>query len=102
MRRLVFNAGMVATADLVGDKLSQDFGDTALELVGFAPGGATLKAVLAKSGESLFAAQRMARLGILAMNNCRPVAFAPDQVPTISGLIGESFKREGKTTSSSS
>ena len=45
--------------------------------------------IAAGAAESSYAAQRMARLGLVTMGLCRPVPFKPDELPGItSSLIG--------------
>jgi len=46
-------------------------------------GGAVIERLGASAAESAYAAQKMARLGILAMAQCRPVDFKPGQIPSL-------------------
>ena len=41
----------------------------------------------ASAAESAYAAQKMARIGLVAMAACRPIEFRPGEVPQLSGLI---------------
>ncbi|MGC2202305.1 MAG: DUF697 domain-containing protein [Stellaceae bacterium] len=75
LRRLVIGAGLVGAADLVGSVLVQQFG------------GAVLERLSASAAESAYAAQKMARLGILAMALCRPVDFRPGEAPSLRRLV---------------
>ena len=46
----------------------------------------------AGAAESIYATQRMARLGLVTMGLCRPVPFRQQEVPgIISSLIGNLF-----------
>lgn len=83
LRRLVFEAGRIAAVDLAGMAITQQLG------------GAVLERLTASAAESSYAAQRMARIGVLTMSLCRPVPFAPEEVPGLfSALIGGLFARK--------
>ena len=63
-------------------------------------GGAVLERLTASTAESSYAAQRMARIGLIAMGLCRPVPFAPEEVPGLfSVVIGGLFAPQGRTGS---
>jgi uncharacterized membrane protein YcjF (UPF0283 family) len=66
---------MVGAVDLVGGILVQQLG------------GAVMERLSASAAESAYAAQKMARLGIIAMALCRPVDFRPGEVPSLRSLI---------------
>jgi putative membrane protein len=80
LRRLVGGAGMVGAVDLLGGVLAQQLG------------GAVLERLSASAAESVYAAQKMARLGILAMALCRPVEFRPGEVPSLRRLVSGILK----------
>lgn len=73
--RLAGGAGLVGAVDLLGGVLAQQFG------------GAVLERVSASAAESAYAAQKIARLGIIAMALCRPVDFRSGEAPSLAGLI---------------
>jgi putative membrane protein len=80
LRRLVVEAGKLGVVDLAGATLSQHIG------------GAIAERVATSAAESLYAAQRMARLGLMTMGLCRPIPFRPNELPAIfSSLIGNLF-----------
>jgi putative membrane protein len=87
LRRLIGGAGLVGAVDLVGGVLVQQLG------------GAVFERLSASAAESAYAAQKMARLGILAMALCRPVDFEPGQIPSlrrlVSGLLKPTLDRSG-------
>jgi putative membrane protein len=87
LRRLVSGAGLVGAVDLVGGVLAQQLG------------GAVVERLSASAAESAYAAQKMARLGIIAMALCRPVDFCPGEVPSlrrlVSGLLKPSTDKDG-------
>ncbi|MFN3658378.1 MAG: DUF697 domain-containing protein [Pseudolabrys sp.] len=77
IRRLIAEAGKLGIVDLAGAALSQHLG------------GAVLEKIAAGAAESSYAAQRMARLGLVTMGLCRPVPFRPHEIPGImTSLIG--------------
>ena len=80
LRRLIGGAGLVGAVDLVGGILVQQLG------------GAVIERLSAGAAESAYAAQKMARLGILAMVQCRPVEFEPGQIPSLRRLVSGPFK----------
>jgi putative membrane protein len=87
LRRLVSGAGLVGAVDLVGGVLAQQLG------------GAVVERLSASAAESAYAAQKMARLGIIAMALCRPVDFRPGEVPSlrrlVSGLLKPGADKDG-------
>jgi putative membrane protein len=80
LRRLASGAGMVGAVDLVGGILVQQLG------------GAIMERLSASAAESAYAAQKMARLGIIAMTLCRPVEFRPGEVPSLRSLVSGLLK----------
>ena len=85
LRRLVVEAGKLGAVDLAGAALSQHIG------------GAVAERIAASAAESLYATQRMARLGLVMMGLCRPIPFRPDELPGLwSTLTGSLFARHGR------
>ena len=80
LRRLVSGAGLVGAVDLVGGVLAQQLG------------GAVVERLSASAAESAYAAQKMARLGIVAMALCRPVDFRAGEVPSLRRLVSGLLK----------
>jgi putative membrane protein len=80
LRRLASGAGMVGAVDLVGGILVQQLG------------GAVMERLSASAAESTYAAQKMARLGIIAMALCRPIDFRPGEVPSLRSLVSGLLK----------
>jgi putative membrane protein len=80
LRRLASGAGMVGAVDLVGGILVQQLG------------GAVMERLSASAAESAYAAQKMARLGIIAMALCRPIDFRPGEVPSLRSLVSGLLK----------
>ena len=77
LRRLVFEAGKLGVVDFAGFALTQHIG------------GAVVERLTTSAAESMYAAQRMARLGLVAMGMCRPIPFRQNELPGIlSSLIG--------------
>jgi putative membrane protein len=87
LRRLVVEAGKLGVVDFAGATFTQYVG------------GAVLERVATSAAESMYAAQRMARIGLVAMSMCRPVPFRENEMPGImSSLIGNLFKRPAPTS----
>jgi putative membrane protein len=84
LRQLAKGAGLVGAVDIVGGVVVQQLG------------GAVLERLSASAAESAYAAQKMARIGLVAMAACRPIEFRPGEVPRLSGLISSLF-RQGQT-----
>jgi putative membrane protein len=83
LRRLVVEAGKLGAVDLAGMTLTQHIG------------GALAERLAANTAESMYAGQRMARIGLITMGMCRPVPFQPDEVPGMfSSMIGNLFARK--------
>ncbi len=86
LRRLVVEAGKLGAVDFAGATLSQHIG------------GAVAERVATSAAESMYAAQRMARLGLVTMGLCRPIQFRRNELPGIlSSLIGNLFMRPAET-----
>jgi putative membrane protein len=75
LRRIVGGAGLVGAVDVVGGVIAQQLG------------GAVLERLSASAAESAYAAQKMARLGLVAMALCRPIELRPEEAPSLSGLV---------------
>ena len=56
-------------------------------------GGAVAERLATTAAESLYAAYRMARLGVIVMDLCRPVPFRDDEVPSITSLVGNVLRQ---------
>ena len=80
LRRLVGGAGLVGAVDLVGGVLVQQLS------------GAVVERLSAAAAESAYAAQKMARLGIVAMVLCRPAEFRPGEIPSLRSLVSGLLK----------
>jgi putative membrane protein len=88
LRRLVVEAGRLGAVDLAGMTLTQHIG------------GAVAERLAANTAESMYAGQRMARIGLITMGMCRPVPFQPHEVPGMfSSLIAGLFGRKTEPTS---
>jgi len=82
LRRLVVEAGRLGAIDLATATFTQHIA------------GALAERVAANAAESVYATQRMARLGLVTMELCRPVPFRPQEIPAItSSLIGNLLVR---------
>jgi putative membrane protein len=81
LRRLVLEAGKLGAVDIASATLTQNLG------------GAIAERVATTAADSLYAAYRMARLGLIVMELCRPIPFGDDEVPSISSLVGNALRR---------
>jgi putative membrane protein len=81
LRRLVIEAGKLGAVDLASASLVQQLG------------GALAERLATTTAESVYAAYRIARLGIIVMDLCRPVPFREDEVPSVSSLVANVLRR---------
>ncbi len=79
IRRMFLTATFAVTADVVGDVLGAHLGG---RLAGLVSG---------KLAEGVFAGVRTARLGLLAIEQCRPLPFAVDDRPNLRQLVSQSL-----------
>lgn len=80
LRRLAGGAGLVGAVDVVGGVIAQQLG------------GAVIERLSAGAAESAYAAQKMARLGLVATALCRPIEFRPGEAPSLAGLVSGLWK----------
>jgi putative membrane protein len=81
LRRLVLEAGKLGAVDVASASLVQHLG------------GAITERFATSAADSLYAAYRMARLGIIVMELCRPVPFR-DDAPSVTSLVGNAVRRK--------
>jgi putative membrane protein len=81
LRRLVLEAGKLGAVDIASASLVQQLG------------GAVAERVATSAADALYAAYRMARLGIIVMDLCRPIPFRESEVPSVASLVGNAMKR---------
>ncbi len=79
IRRMFVTATFSVTADMVGD------------VVGAHLGGRLAGIVSGKLAEGVYAGVRTARLGLLAVEQCRPLPFRDDGRPNLRQLVGQSL-----------
>jgi len=84
LRRLLLEAGKLGAVDLASASLVQHLG------------GAVAERFAASTAEALYAAYRMARLGIIVMDLCRPVAFTEDEIPNVGSLVAGVVRRRSE------
>jgi putative membrane protein len=85
LRRLVLEAGKLGAVDLASASLVQHLG------------GAVTERFATVTAEALYAAYRMARMGIIVMDLCRPIAFAEDEIPNVGSLVGGVVRRRAES-----
>jgi putative membrane protein len=76
---MFLTATFAVTADVVGDVLGAHLGG---RLAGLVSG---------KLAEGVFAGVRTARLGLLAIEQCRPLPFAAEDRPNLRQLVSQSL-----------
>ena len=81
LRRLVLEAGKLGAVDIASASLVQQLG------------GAVAERVATSAADAVYAAYRMARLGIIVMDLCRPIPFGEGDVPSVASLVGNAIKR---------
>jgi putative membrane protein len=82
IRRLFVEAGKMGAVGLAGMAVTQHLS------------GALAERIAADAAQSVYAGQRMARIGLIAMGLCRPVPFQVEETPGIlSSLFGSIFAR---------
>jgi putative membrane protein len=81
LRRLMVEAGKLGAIDLAAATFTQHIA------------GAVVERVATSAAESMYAAQRTARLGLATMQLCRPIPFRQQEIPGItSSLIGNMLR----------
>ncbi len=81
LRRLMVEAGKLGAIDIATTSLAQQLG------------GAVAERVATTAADAVYAAYRMARLGIIVMDLCRPIPFRENEVPSVTSLVGNAVKR---------
>ena len=84
LRRLLLEAGKLGAIDIASTSLAQHLG------------GAITERFASTTADAVYAAYRMARLGIIVMDLCRPLPFRDDQVPSVTSLVGNVLKRKSE------
>ena len=87
LRRLVLEAGKLGAVDIASASLVQHLG------------GAVTERVATSAADALYASYRMARLGIIVMDLCRPIPFQENDVPSVASLVGNVVRRRSEVRS---
>src|SRR5260221_8615179 len=77
LRRLVLEAGKLGAVDIASASLVQHLG------------GAVTERVATSAADALYAAHRIARLGIIVMDLWRPIPFHGKEGPSGTSLVGD-------------
>jgi len=83
LRRLVVEAGKLGAVDIASASLVQHLG------------GAVTERLASSAADAVYASYRMARLGVIVMDLCRPIPFAENEVPSVSSLVGNAVRGRG-------
>ena len=62
-------------------------------------GGAVTERLATSAADALYAAYRMARLGIIVMDLCRPIPFQEGDIPSVASLVGNVLRRGSQSQS---
>jgi putative membrane protein len=84
LRRLVIEAGKLGVIDIASTTLAQQLG------------GAVMERLASTAADSFYASYRMARLGVIVMDLCRPVPFGEDDVPRITSLVANAIRQRAE------
>jgi putative membrane protein len=85
LRRLVYEAGKLGAVDIASASLVQHLG------------GAVTERIATSAADAVYASYRMARLGVIVMDLCRPIPFREDEVPSVGSLVGNVLRRRTET-----
>lgn len=84
LRRLVIEAGRLGAIDIASSSLVQHLG------------GALAERLATNAADALYAAYRMARLGIIVMDLCRPIPFRDNEAPSVTSLVSNVLRRRAE------
>ena len=85
LRRLVVEAGKLGAVDIASQSLAQQLG------------GAVAERLATTAADAFYASYRMARLGVIVMDLCRPVPFGEDDVPSITSLVSNAIRQRAES-----
>jgi putative membrane protein len=86
LRRLIVEAGKLGAVDIASTTLAQQLG------------GALAERLATTAADAFYASYRMARLGIIVMDLCRPVPFREDDVPRVTALVTNVLRQRGEVS----
>jgi putative membrane protein len=75
LRRLVVEAGKLGVVDIASTSIAQQLG------------GAMAERLATTAADAFYASYRMARLGVIVMDMCRPIPFREDEAPRITQMV---------------
>jgi putative membrane protein len=81
LRRLVYEAGKLGAVDIASASMVQHLG------------GAVTERIATSAADAVYASYRMARLGIIVMDLCRPIPFREEEIPSVGSLVGNVLRR---------
>jgi putative membrane protein len=84
LRRLIVEAGRLGAVDIASTTLAQQLG------------GAVAERLATTAADAFYASYRMARLGVIVMDLCRPVPFRDNEVPRITALVSNVLRRRAE------
>ncbi len=84
LRRLVIEAGKLGAIDIASTSIAQQLG------------GAMAERLATTAADAFYASYRMARLGVIVMDMCRPIPFQDDEVPKITAMVTNVIRQRGE------
>jgi putative membrane protein len=86
LRRLLVEAGKLGVVDIASTSLAQQLG------------GALAERVATTAADAFYASYRMARLGVIVMDMCRPIPFREDEAPRITTMVTNVIRQRQEPT----
>ena len=86
LRRLVIEAGKLGVVDIASTSVAQQLG------------GALAERLATTAADSFYASYRMARIGVIVMDMCRPIPFGDDEVPSITAMVTNVIRQRNEQT----
>ncbi|MCC6888390.1 MAG: DUF697 domain-containing protein [Hyphomicrobiales bacterium] len=84
LRRLIVEAGKLGVIDIASTSIAQQLG------------GALAERVATTAADAFYASYRMARLGVIVMDMCRPIPFREDEAPRITSMVTNVLKQRAE------
>jgi putative membrane protein len=86
LRRLVVEAGKLGVVDIASTSIAQQLG------------GALAERLATTAADAFYASYRMARLGVIVMDMCRPIPFRDDEAPRITAMVTNVLRQRTEQT----
>lgn len=87
LRRLMIEAGKLGVVDIASTSIAQQLG------------GALAERLATTAADAFYASYRMARLGVIVMDMCRPIPFREDEAPKITQMVTNVIRQRSEPSS---